>query len=380
MLNSRSRKSGQILKTLNDTLVDLPTPMNITLWWNFGRLLGLVLITQIISGLFLAIHYTSDVSLAFTSVDHIVRDVNGGWFLRTLHANAASFFFVCLYCHIGRGLYYGRYYYKGTWTSGVVLLILVMASAFLGYVLPWGQISYWGATVITNLFRAIPYCGDALVSWIWGGYSVRNATLTRFFTFHFVVPMLVAATVVLHLLILHKTGRNNPLGVTSSADKVPFHWYFTSKDLVGFIVLTFLLILLVLFKPNLLSEPDNFINANPITTPAHIVPEWYFLFAYAILRSIPNKLGGVVGLFASLLFLLPLPFLNKNNTKGSAFAPLRKLLHWTFVISFVILTIGGAWPVEDPYVTCSQTFSVIYFSFFILNLPLRVLNDKLMNI
>jgi len=380
MLKSRSRKTGQIIKTLNRTLVDLPTPMNLTMWWNFGRLLGLVLITQIISGLFLAIHYTSDVSLAFSSVDHIVRDVNAGWLLRTLHANAASFFFVCLYCHIGRGLYYGRYNYKGTWTSGVILLILVMASAFLGYVLRWGQISYWGATVITNLFRALPYCGESLVSWIWGGFSVRNATLTRFFTFHFVVPMLVAATVVLHIFILHNTGSNNPLGVSSSADKVPFHRFFTSKDLTGFVVLVFFLFLLVLFNPSLLGEPDNFIQANPISTPAHIVPEWYFLFAYAILRSIPNKLGGVVGLFASLLLLFTLPFLNKNSMKGSAFAPLRKVLHWSFILSFIILTIGGAWPVEDPYVSCSRIFSLFYFSFFILNIPFRVLNDKLINI
>jgi len=376
MLNTRSRKTGSILKIINGTLVDLPTPMNITMWWNFGRLLGLVLGIQILTGLFLAMHYTADVDLAFASVSHIVRDVNGGWFIRTLHANGASFFFICIYAHVGRGLYYGRYSYKGTWASGVVLLILVIASAFLGYVLPWGQIRFWGATVITNLFSAFPYFGEDLVTWLWGGFSVNNATLTRFFTFHFVAPMLVAATVVIHIFMLHRTGRNNPLGVVSSADKIPFHWYFTIKDLVGFITILAALIALVLFRPNLLGEPDNFILANPISTPAHIVPEWYFLFAYAILRSVPNKLGGVVGLFASLLMLLTLPFLNKNTLKGNAFYPLSKVLHWLFVLSFFMLTVGGAWPVEEPYVSTRRLFSFIYFSFFVLNLPLRMRADK----
>ena len=376
MLNTRSRKTGSILKIINGTLVDLPTPMNITMWWNFGRLLGLVLGIQILTGLFLAMHYTADVDLAFASVSHIVRDVNGGWFIRTLHANGASFFFICIYAHVGRGLYYGRYSYKGTWASGVVLLILVIASAFLGYVLPWGQIRFWGATVITNLFSAFPYFGEDLVTWLWGGFSVNNATLTRFFTFHFVAPMLVAATVVIHIFMLHRTGRNNPLGVVSSADKIPFHWYFTIKDLVGFITILAALMALVLFRPNLLGEPDNFILANPISTPAHIVPEWYFLFAYAILRSVPNKLGGVVGLFASLLMLLTLPFLNKNTLKGNAFYPLSKVLHWLFVLSFFMLTVGGAWPVEEPYVSTRRLFSFIYFSFFVLNLPLRMRADK----
>lgn len=377
MLNMRSRKTGAILKIINGTLVDLPTPINITMWWNFGSLLGLVLGVQILTGLFLAIHYTADVDLAFASVRHIVRDVNGGWFIRTLHANGASFFFICIYAHVGRGLYYGRYSYKGTWASGVVLLILVIASAFLGYVLPWGQIRFWGATVITNLFSAFPYFGEELVTWLWGGFSVNNATLTRFFTFHFVAPILVAATVVMHIFILHRTGSNNPLGVVSSADKIPFHWYFTIKDLVGFITILSALMALVLFSPNLLGEPDNFILANPISTPAHIVPEWYFLFAYAILRSVPNKLGGVVGLFASLLILLILPFLNKNTLKGNAFYPMRKALHWSFVLSFLILTVGGAWPVEEPYVSTSRLFSFVYFSFFVLNLPLRIRTDKI---
>lgn len=359
-------------------IINLPTPINLSIWWNFGRLLGLILGTQILTGLFLAIHYTANIDLAFFSVRHIVRDVNGGWFLRSLHANGASFFFICLYAHVGRGLYYGRYSYWGTWFTGVMLLLIVIASAFLGYVLPWGQIRFWGATVITNLFRAFPYFGETLVTWLWGGFSVNDATLTRFFALHFVTPMLVAAMVVAHIILLHHTGRNNPLGIVSSADKIPFHWYFTIKDIVGFVVIMSALLRLVMFRPNLLGEPDNFIMANPLSTPAHIVPEWYFLFAYAILRSIPNKLGGVVGLVSSLLILLLLPFLNKNTFKGNAFYPIRKLLHWTLIVSFLMLTVGGAWPVEEPFITTRRFFSIRYFSYFVLFYPLRISTDKLL--
>ena len=375
MLKLRTRKKG-LISIINGRIVDLPTPINITIWWNFGSMLGLVLITQITTGLFLSFHYCADIRLAFSSVDHITRDVNTGWLLRTLHSNGATFFFICIYTHIGRGLYYGSYLYVGTWVSGVVLLILLIAAAFMGYVLPWGQISFWGATVITNLFRAIPYFGDVLVAWLWGGFSVNNATLTRFYSLHFIVPMLLAGIVVLHLYILHTTGSNNPLGVTSSSDKIPFHWYFRSKDVVGFLVLLAALLFLVFFSPYITSEPDNFIIANPISTPAHIVPEWYFLFAYAILRAIPNKLGGVVGLFASILFLLTLPFTNKYALKGNAFYPRRKIIHWNFFITFVILTLAGSWPVEEPYVITSRLLSISYFSFFILHQPLRSMIDK----
>jgi len=259
----------------------------------------------------------------------------------------------------------------------VVLLFLVIASAFLGYVLPWGQISFWGATVITNLFSAVPYFGDSLVNWLWGGFSVRNSTLTRFYTFHFIVPLLVTALVIVHIFLLHITGSNNPLGVSRSADKIPFHWYFTIKDLAGFVALFSFLLGVVLFSPNLLGEPDNFVMANPLSTPAHIVPEWYFLFAYAILRSIPNKLGGVVGLVFSLLILLSLPYMNKNTIKGNSFYPLSKVLHWTFVLSFFMLTLGGAWPVDEPYISTGRLFSIMYFCFFLLNLPLRVLSDQM---
>jgi len=379
MLKLRKRRNGPLLKELNAVVVDLATPINLTVWWNFGRLLGLVLISQITTGFFLAMHYTADVDIAFNSVRHIVRDVNGGWLIRTLHANGASFFFICIYAHIGRGIYYGRYSYIGTWVSGVVILLLVIASAFLGYVLPWGQMRFWGATVITNLFRAFPYIGEALVSWIWGGFSVRNATLTRFFALHFLVPFVVSAVVIFHIVMLHSTGSNNPLGISSSGDKIPFHWYFTIKDLAGFVVLFTFLLVFVLFYPYTLGEPDNFIIANPLSTPAHIVPEWYFLFAYAILRSIPRKLGGVLGLFRSVLLLIILPFLNKQTLKGRAFYPPMKALHWILVISFFLLTVGGAWPVEDPYVGTSRLFAIVYFSFFFLNLPLRLCCDKMMN-
>lgn len=374
MLNIRIRKKR--LQALNSSLVDLPTPINITVWWNFGSLLGAILIIQILTGLFLAMHYTADVALAFSSVRHIIRDVNGGWFLRTLHANGASFFFICIYAHVGRGLYYGRYSYKLTWILGVFLLLLVIMASFLGYVLPWGQMSFWGATVITNLFRAIPYIGDSLVAWLWGGYSVDNATLTRFFTFHFLVPIIISFFVLLHIIALHDTGRNNPLGLSSSADKVPFHWYFSAKDIVGLVVMLSALLFVVFFNPYYLGEPDNFVVASPLNTPYHIVPEWYFLFAYAILRSIPNKLGGVVGLFCSLLILLSLPFLHNNTIKGNTYYPLNKILHWVLVISFLILTVGGAWPVEEPYVKTCRLFAVTYFSFYCFHYPRRILIDK----
>ena len=378
MIKIQRRRKGQFLKGINGILIDLPAPMNLTMWWNFGRLLGLILGTQLLTGLFLAMHYTADVELAYSSVRHIVRDVNGGWFIRTLHANGASFFFICIYAHVARGLYYGSYSYKGTWTSGVVLLFLVMASAFLGYVLPWGQIRFWGATVITNLLRAFPYFGESLVIWLWGGFSVSNATLTRFFTLHFVVPMFVLLIVVLHIIILHNTGRNNPLGVRSSADKIPFHWYFTIKDLIGFVGIIGGLICVVLFLPNILGEPDNFIQANPMVTPPHIVPEWYFLFAYAILRRVPNKLGGVLGLISAILLLLVIPFMNKQALKGNTFYPVSKILVWSFVLSFLVLTFGGSWPVEEPYVSTTRFFTYIYFSFFVLHLPLRLWLDKLL--
>lgn len=363
------RKTHPLLKIVNDALIDIPTPANISAWWNFGSLLGLCLISQILTGLFLAIHYTSDISSAFSSVAHICRDVNYGWLIRNLHANGASFFFICIYLHVGRGLYYGSYLNKEAWNVGVVLLLLVIMTAFVGYVLPWGQISFWGATVITNLLSAIPYVGGTLVQWIWGGFSVDNATLTRFFAFHFLFPFVIVAIAILHLLFLHETGANNPTGVNSDADKIPFHPYFSYKDLLGFVILLLILSALALFAPNLLGDPDNFTPANPLVTPPHIKPEWYFLFAYAILRSIPNKLGGVLALLASILILMLAPILHTSKQRGLTFRPLTQALFWALVADIAILTWIGGMPVEHPFITVGQIASVLYFALFLVLIP-----------
>nr|YP_006883706.1 cytochrome b [Trichiurus lepturus nanhaiensis]ABC95986.1 cytochrome b [Trichiurus lepturus]ABC95987.1 cytochrome b [Trichiurus lepturus]ABC95988.1 cytochrome b [Trichiurus lepturus]ABC95989.1 cytochrome b [Trichiurus lepturus]ABC95990.1 cytochrome b [Trichiurus lepturus] len=374
------RKTHPLLKIVNDSLIDLPSPANISAWWNFGSLLGVCLITQILTGLFLAMHYTPDVESAFDSVAHICRDVNYGWLLRNLHANGASFFFFCLYFHIGRGLYYGSYLNMETWNIGVILFLLVMMTAFVGYVLPWGQMSFWGATVITNLLSAVPYVGTTLVEWIWGGFSVDNATLTRFFTFHFLFPFVIVAATVLHLLFLHETGSNNPLGLNSNVDKISFHPYFSYKDLLGFAIMLMLLTTIALFSPNLLGDPDNFTPANPMVTPPHIKPEWYFLFAYAILRSIPNKLGGVIALLASILILMTTPFLHTSKFRGLSFRPASQFLFWTLIANVIILTWIGGMPAEQPFIIIGQLASCLYFSLFLFLFPAAAwIENKFLN-
>nr|AAU20564.1 cytochrome b [Plethodon petraeus] len=369
------RKTHPLLNIINNSFIDLPTPSSLSYLWNFGSLLGVCLITQVLTGLFLAMHYTADIHFAFSSVAHICRDVNYGWLIRNIHANGASLFFICIYMHIGRGIYYGSFMLKETWNIGVTLFFMTMATAFMGYVLPWGQMSFWGATVITNLLSAIPYMGNTLVLWIWGGFSVDQATLSRFFVFHFILPFLIMGTTIMHLLFLHETGSNNPTGLNSSPDKIPFHPYFSYKDLLGLMMTLLTLTLLSLLIPNFLSDPENFSPANPLITPPHIQPEWYFLFAYAILRSIPNKLGGVLALLLSILILFIIPTLHTSKHQSLVFRPLTQTLFWTLVLDMLLLTWIGSQPVETPFIEIGQITSALYFFLFLL-LPLSGMTEN----
>lgn len=355
-----------LIKLINHSL-NLPSPANLTMLWSFGSLSALCLGAQLIRGLFLSIHYCGDIVGAFDSISHICRDVQYGWLLRAAHANGARFFFICLYGHIGRGLYYGSFLFSRVWLVGVVLLLVVIATAFFGYVLPWGQISFWGATVITNLFSVVPYLGGELVVWLWGGYSVDNATLTRFYRFHFLLPFIVARLVGVHLLFLHQTGSGNPLGLNRNYDKIPFHPYFSVKDLFGALLIIFSLLAIRLISPWYLGDPENFIPANPIVTPIHIQPEWYYLIAYAILRSIPRKLGGVIALAVSVGVLAICPFLYKSHFRGYGFYPISQLYFWGHIRTFTLLVWIGARPVEEPYVFTGQVLSCLYFIYYLLN-------------
>lgn len=360
-----------LLSTVNEHLIDYPSPSNLNYYWGFGSLAGICLMVQIATGIFLAMHYTPHVDLAFMSVEHIMRDVEGGWLLRYAHANGASMFFMVVYIHMFRGLYYGSYASprEFLWCIGVIILLLMIITAFIGYVLPWGQMSFWGATVITSLASAIPVVGDTIVTWLWGGFSVDNATLNRFYSLHYLLPFIIAGASLVHIAALHQYGSNNPLGTNSSVDKINFYPYFYVKDLVGWTAFAVVFSIFVYFYPNVLGHPDNYIPANPMSTPAHIVPEWYFLWVYAILRSIPNKLGGVAAIALVFISLLALPFINTSQVRSSSFRPLHKKFFWLLVADCIILVWIGQEPVEDPYILIGQLASVYFFFYFLVVIP-----------
>lgn len=360
-----------LFAVLNNHLIDYPTPINLNYFYGFGSLAGIMLVIQILTGIFLAMHYTPHIDLAFNSVEHIMRDVNNGWLIRYTHANGASFFFIVVYVHIFRGLYYGSYITprEALWCSGVIIFILMMATAFMGYVLPWGQMSFWGATVITNLFSAIPLIGKDIVDWLWGGFAVDNPTLNRFFSLHFTFPFLIVGVVLIHLILLHEVGSNNPLGITLKTENIPFYPYFYTKDLFGLMILFLVFFIFIFYYPNALGHPDNYIEANPMKTPLHIVPEWYFLPFYAILRSIPNKIGGVIAMFGSLIILLTIPFTNSSEIRSTTFRPIFKVCYWLLVVSFLLLGWVGQCPVEYPYTEIGVISMIYYFAFFIIIIP-----------
>nr|YP_009253049.1 cytochrome b [Vollenhovia emeryi]ANA91975.1 cytochrome b [Vollenhovia emeryi] len=372
---------NNLILIIKKSLLKLPTPVNISYWWNYGSLLGLFLIIQILSGFFLSIHYCPNTQLAFSSMIHIMQNINNGWLMHNIHMNGASFFFITMYTHMSRNIYYSSFTLTHTWLIGVSIFLISMATAFLGYVLPWGQMSFWGATVITNLVSTIPYIGNMIVMWIWGGFSINNATLNRFFSLHFILPFIILLLVILHLYFLHHTGSSNPLGTNSNLNKIPFHIYFSFKDILGFLLFQSIFLIIILQYPYIFGDPDNFTPANPMITPIHIQPEWYFLFAYAILRSIPNKLGGVIALLSSILILYTLPLM-KLQTLSMKFYPMTQILFWMFLNNFILLTWAGAQVIESPYIYISQILSLNYFIFFILLTPMNkmwkliIMNNK----
>ena len=363
-----------IVSFFKHSAVDYPTPKNLNYWWNFGSLAGFFLLVQIITGIILSMHYTAHVDHAFTSIEHIMRNVNHGWLIRYIHMNGASFFFIVVFIHIFRGLYYGSYKAPREllWWLGIIILLLMMATAFMGYVLPWGQMSFWGATVITNLFSAIPIIGEGITQWLWGGYSVDNPTLSRFYTLHFLFPFLIVGVVILHIVALHTHGSNNPLGIDKKGtqDTIPFHPYYTIKDLFGLSFALTIFFAVVFFIPDYLGHPDNYIPADPLKTPAHIVPEWYFLPFYAILRAIPDKLGGVIAMFSAIFVLFLLPWLDSSKVRSATFRPIYKKFFWIFVFNAVILGWVGSKPAEGHYILIGRIATIYYFAHFLILLPL----------
>jgi quinol-cytochrome oxidoreductase complex cytochrome b subunit len=363
-----------IVTFFKHSAVDYPTPKNLNYWWNFGSLAGFFLLVQIITGIILSMHYTAHVDHAFTSIEHIMRNVNHGWLIRYIHMNGASFFFIVVFIHIFRGLYYGSYKAPREllWWLGIIILLLMMATAFMGYVLPWGQMSFWGATVITNLFSAIPFVGESITQWLWGGYSIDNPTLSRFYTLHFLFPFLIVGVVILHIVALHTHGSNNPLGIDKkgSQDTIPFHPYYTVKDLFGLSVALTVFFAVVFFIPDYLGHPDNYIPADPLKTPAHIVPEWYFLPFYAILRAVPDKLGGVIAMFSAIFVLFLLPWLDSSKVRSATFRPIYKKFFWIFVLNAIVLGWVGSKPAEGHYILIGRVATIYYFLHFLVLMPL----------
>ncbi|MGH6818059.1 MAG: cytochrome b [Methylovirgula sp.] len=362
------------------SFVAFPNPRNLNYWWTFGGILSFMLVFQIVTGVVLAMHYTPDSKLAFVSVEHIMRDVNYGWLLRYAHSNGASLFFAAVYIHMLRGLYYGSYKAprEVLWILGVIIYMLMMATGFLGYTLPWGQMSFWGATVITSIFGAIPLVGHSLTTWLWGGYAVNNATLNRFYALHYLLPFMIAGVVILHIWALHVAGSNNPAGIEtqSNKDTLPFHPYFTAKDGFGLVVFLIILAWFVFYVPNYLGDADNYIKANPLQTPAEIVPEWYYLPYYAILRSIPSKLTGVIALFSAILIFAFLPWLDRSPVKSASYRPLYRIFFWLFIAVVLGLGYVGANRPEGAYVTAGRIFTICYFAFFLVILPLLPFIEK----